>query len=156
MAASVSPTVLQLLTWIGLDTDKKRDGVLEDLLSPNGLIHLKLENSDGLKSACSSYAKRATLTRFTVTRVQMKRLIALMYWVKDRHRTRENFEFNVGTDEDSFLAEIEEATERQEGRVAQRRIGETLLSTVFSVLLKSRHQWDRWHRELNDTLSSII
>ena len=155
MAGAV-PTVTQILTWIGLDSAKKRNGANEDLLLPNGLIHLKSETSEGIMSACSSYTKRVQVQRFSVTRVQTKRIISLMYWVKDRHRTRENFEFDVGTDENSFLAEIEEATERHDSRVAQKRIGETLLSTVFSVLLKSRHQWDRWNRELDDTLSSII
>ena len=154
--AGIVPDIVQLLEWVGLDTVRKRDGVNGDLLSPNGLIHLKNESSQGIINACGSYTKRAALVRFSVSRVQQKRLISLMYWVKDRYRTREPYEFDAGTDEISFLTEIEDAYDRHESRESQRTIGLSLIGNGLSVQLESRHQWKRWSRELKDTLSSII
>ena len=72
--------------------------------------------------------------------------ILLMYWVKDRHHAHETFEFGAGTDEDGFLAEIEDDIEHRDIRIAQKQIGKILLGTIFSVLLKSDHQWYCWYR----------
>ena len=154
--AGIVPDVTQLLTWIGLDTARKRDGVNEDFLSPNGLIHLKNESAQGIINACNSYSKRATGVRFAVSRVQQKRLISLMYWVKDRYRTRELYSFDADTDEVIFLSEIQDAYDRHDSRESQRTMGMALLGNSFSVQLESRHQWKRWSRELEDTLSSVI
>ena len=154
--AAVAPGIVDLLTWIGLNTARKCTGVEDDLLSPNGLVHLKDETADGIIAACNGYTKRQTAARFTITRVQQKRIISLMYWVQDRHRTREAFAFDVGTDQAMFLDAISEASERHEARKSQKRIGETFLGKDFAIQLKSRHQWERWLRELKDTLSSII
>ena len=77
--AAVAPGIADLLTWIGLDTDRKRQGVEDDLLSPNGLEHLKDESEDGIIAACNGYTKRAGNARFSITRVQQKIIISLMY-----------------------------------------------------------------------------
>ena len=86
--AGIVPDIVQILTWIGLDTVRKRDGVTTDLLHPDGLVHFNNENAEGIKAACTSYTKFATNVRFSLSRVQQKRLILLMYWVQDRYRTR--------------------------------------------------------------------
>ena len=116
-----------ILTWISLDTDRKRDGVTGDLLDPSGLIHLKNETSDGIIAACTSYSKRAPAAKFTVSRVQQKRLISLLYWVQDKYRTREMYVFNAGITQAGFLTEFQDAYERYESRKIQRTAGLSLL-----------------------------
>ena len=59
--AGIVPDNRQILTWIGLDTDCKRDGVTANLLHPNGFVHLKNENSDGIIAACMIYSKELLL-----------------------------------------------------------------------------------------------
>ena len=154
--AGIVPDVTKMLTWIGLDTIRKRDGVNEDLLSPNGLIHLKNESAQDIISACNSYSKRTAGVRFAISRVQQKGLISLMYWVKDRYRTRELYSFDAGTDEVSFLSEIQDAYDRHDSLESQRTMGMALLGNSFSVQLESRHQWKRWSRELDYKLSFVI
>ena len=80
--AGIVPDIPQILACIGLDTARKRDGVTQDLLHPNGLVHLNNENEDGIIAACTSYSKRAAAVRFSLSRVQQKRLISLLYWVR--------------------------------------------------------------------------
>ena len=154
--AGIVPDIPQILTWIGLDTARKRDGVTQDLLHPNGLVHLNNENEEGIIAACTSYSKRAAAIRFSLSRVQQKRLISLLYWVQDRYRTREAYSFAAGISEAAFLALLQDAYERHESRKIQRTTGLSLLGGNFAVQLESRHQWKRWSRELHDTLSSII
>lgn len=117
MAGMVLHNVYQLLIWIGLDNVRNHNGVLGDLLSPNGLLYLTNENSDSMISACFSYTKRVTVQMFSLTRVQVK---SLVYCVKDRHRIRENFEYLASADDDKFLAEIDEAIERHDSRTSQK------------------------------------
>ena len=154
--AGIVPDIVQILTWIGLDTARKRNGVTEDLLHPDGLVHLNNENAEGIKSACTSYTKFTTNLRFSLSRVQQKRLISLVYWVQDRYRTREIYSFDAGITEPEFLTLLQDAYERHQSRKIQRTMGLSLLGGNFSVQLESRHQWKRWNRELHDTLSSII
>lgn len=80
----------QILTYIGLDNTRKRNGVEGDLLTLDGLVYLKNENSDGIVSACSSYTKQIQAQRLLVTQVHVKKLIALMHWVEYRHHIRNN------------------------------------------------------------------
>ena len=154
--AGIVPDIKQILTWIGLDTARKRDGVTTDLLHPDGLVHLNNENAEGIKAACTSYTKFAMTSKFSLSRVQQKRLISLMYWVQDRYRTREIYSFDAGITEPEFLSLIQDAYERHDSRKIQRTMGLSLLGGSFSIQLESRHQWKRWSRELHDTLSSII
>ena len=82
------PTIVQLLTWIGLNTDQKRDSVTSEFVyAPEGLAHLMTEDTDEIDSVCHKYQKRVIAReRFNMTRVQVKRLKSFMYWVQDRHR----------------------------------------------------------------------
>ena len=120
---------------------------------------MKNESAQGIINACNGYSKQAATTRFALSRVQQKRLILLMYWVKDRYRTRELYSFDTGADEISFLSEIQDVYNRyksRESRESQRTVGMALLGNSFSVQLESRHQWKQWIRELEDMLSSVI
>ena len=154
--AGIVPDTEQILEWIGLDSSWKRDSVTEDLLYLTGLVHLKNETCDGIVAACTAYSKLPSAVRFSVTRVQQKLLISMIYLVQDKYRTREPYDFEPGTTEAEFEALLQDAYERHESRKIQRTTGLSLLSGSFTVPLESRHQWNRWSRELHDTLSSII
>ena len=121
------PDIPQILTWISLDTVHKRDGVTDELLHPNGLICLNNENIDLIIAACTSYSKRADANRFTLSRVQKKWLISLLYWVQDRYRAREVYLFDAGISEPEFLTLLQDAYERHESRSLQRTTGLSLL-----------------------------
>ena len=77
--AGIVSNILQILTWIGLDTDRKRNDVTTDLLYPNSLVHLNNKNDNGIIAACTSYTKLTVNLRFSSSRVQQKRLISLLY-----------------------------------------------------------------------------
>ena len=53
------PTIVQLLAWIGLNADHKRNSVTSDFLSaPESLAHLVTEYDDDIYSVCHTYQKR--------------------------------------------------------------------------------------------------
>ena len=59
------------------------------LTEPERIVHINDEDAEGIQSACGRYAKRTLANgRFVVTRVQPKRLLSLVYWVKDQCRLR--------------------------------------------------------------------
>ena len=94
MAAVIAATLttIEILGLIGITsaTNAIRDDMLTE---PEGIGHLNDEDAKGIQMACSAYAKRPTATRFTVTRVQKKRLTSLMYWVKYKVRLGKPTEF---------------------------------------------------------------
>lgn len=155
--AAAHLTVSQMLTWIGISTAGHRNAVKEDMMpQPEGIAHLQDETTDGIKDACNSYAKRPGNGRFVITRVQMKRMISLMHCVKDMKRLDEEIAFDAGTERDEFLEALKEASEREESRKAQRKIGEALLGKDFQTKLKNGSQWDRWSQELESVLNAMI
>ena len=53
------------------------------LTEPKGIRHLNDKDAEMIQAACGGYAKRTLANgRFVVTRIQQKRLVSLMYWVK--------------------------------------------------------------------------
>ena len=101
------PTTVKLLTWIGLNTDHKRDSVVYDFWSSlQGLAYLVTKDADGIDAGCHNYQKREiSRERFTMTRIQVKRLKSLMYWVQDRYRCQENYDFSDVNNQQQFLNE---------------------------------------------------
>ena len=159
MAAVVAATLttIEILGLIGITTAQATNAIRDDMLTePEGIGHLNDEDAEGIQSACSAYAKRPTATRFTVTRVQQKRLISLMYWVKDKVRLGEPTEFADTYVEADLRGEIEAAQEREVCRKEQKRKGEAMLTDDFQVKLESAIQWERWEIELNSHLKMII
>ena len=152
-------TVLLMLTWMGVTVAANRHVIVADLLTaPEGIGNLKDETPDGIKDACEAYSKRGPENqRFTVTRTSIKRITALMHWVKDRHRLAENIAFVAAdTDRGTFLEELEAAANRALYRKDQKKLGESMINKEFQARLKSRAQWERWSVDLDTTLHSII
>ena len=113
--ATVPLTTIEILTMLGFNKVLARDVICNDMMiDPNGIGHFNVEYAEGIQSACSAYTKRTPATRiFTVTRVQQKRLISLMYWVKDKCRIEEPPEFYKTHNEVTLRSEIESAHKRE-------------------------------------------
>ena len=70
------PTTIQLLTWIGLNTEQKRNSIISDFMSaPEVLEHLHIEDAYGINVGFHNHHKRVIAReRFTMMRIQVKRL----------------------------------------------------------------------------------
>ena len=146
-----------ILTAIGINTAAQRTVVSEDLIpNPDRLENLLSETESGIEDACNAYNRGDNDRRFRLSRVTIKRLISLMHWAKDKHRVNEDLYFPNRTDDVNLLAELQEATIRENCRKIQRKTGESLITTDFVIKLKNSSQWDRWSIELKSVLSSII
>ena len=54
-----TPTIVQLLTCVGLNNNQKRDIVTPDFVStPEGLAHLVTKDAYGIDAGCHNYQKR--------------------------------------------------------------------------------------------------
>ena len=50
---------MQLLTWICLNTDKKKDSDTSDFISaPEGLVYIVTKDDDGIDSGWHNYQRR--------------------------------------------------------------------------------------------------
>ena len=151
-------TTEQLLTWIGFDTDAKRNAVKDDLMPDGtGLSQLLKESPDGIEEVCAHYNKRNPAnTRFYVSRVKIKHLQNVMYYVKDKDRLGLDAAFDDNVTEEEFFEELDGALEREIRRSEMKKTGKNLISAEFQVKLKGRSQWERWMNELTSTLGGIV
>ena len=62
-------------------------------------------------------------------------MISLKYWVKEKVQLQEEFEFETGSTRAEFIKTIEEASERKECRINQKKNGELLITAAFQVQL---------------------
>ena len=107
--------------------------------------HLNDESTEGMIAMFWDYGRREVSDgKIIFNRVQHKRIISLKYWVKDKVRLQEEAEFETGTNRAEFIKSIEEASERKECRINQKKTGESFITTAFQVQLKTATQWDRW------------
>ena len=129
----------------------------DDLIPlPDRLSSLLDETKEGIEDTCMSYTKLGQNDRFRLSRVIVKRLVALMYWVRDRERLESPVSFPTGTDQQELVEEIQEAATRDKIRTSQRKLGDSLITTTFDTKLKNRVQWEQWCIELQALLNTII
>ena len=71
MVANPSTNV-QLMSWIVLNTDQKRDSVTSDLVpATEGLSHIVTKDYDSIDARCYNYQKRVIARdRLTTKRIQ--------------------------------------------------------------------------------------
>ena len=106
------------------------------LISPEGMRHLNDESTKGMISTFHDYGRRDVADgKIIFNIVQHKRMISLKNWVKDKVRLKEEAEFETGTTWAEFIRAIEEAPERKEYRIKQKKTGESLITTEFQVQL---------------------
>ena len=69
--ATVQLKTIEILTILGINEVLARDGICDDTMKdPEVIGYLNVKYIEGIKSACSGYAKRyPAARRFTVTRV---------------------------------------------------------------------------------------
>ena len=79
-------------------------------------------------------------------------MISLNDWVRDKIRLQEETEFETGTTKAEFIKPIEEASDRKECRINQKKTGESLITAAFQVQLETANKWDRWAIELESNL----
>ena len=87
-----------------------------------------------------------------MTRIQVKRLKSLMYWVQDCHRCQENYDFPDTTTQQKFLNDVDEYLQRHRTIKKAAETGKQMITHKFVVPLKNRMQWERWEHNLQDTL----
>ena len=147
----------QILTYVGITAAAQRTVVIADLMpNPEKLGSLLDETKEGIEDACASYNKLPEGDRFRLSRVVIKRLVGLMFWVKDQERLSLPLTIPNGTDQAQLLKFIRESVARQELRNTQKKMGENLITSSFDTNLKNRSQWERWCTELKALLNTII
>ena len=104
---------------------------------PEGLKHLNGETSEEILGTFRNYALRDKEDgNIIFTRVQQRRLISLMDWVKNKTCIEEEASFPDGTTRQELIYELEEATTRKKCRKEQKKV------ISFQVQLESSGQWD--------------
>ena len=94
--------------------------------------HLNDESTEGMIATLQDYGRRDVADgKIIFNIVQQKRMISLKDWVKDKVRLQEKYEFETGTTRAECIKSIEEASERKECRINQKKIGESLITTEF-------------------------
>ena len=71
-----------------------------------------------------------------------------MYWVKNSTSPEEEVSFPDGTTRKELIQEIEEATTRKKCRKDQKKVGGSLITTIFQVQIEAAGQWDCWVVEI--------
>ena len=152
------PTIVQLLTWIGLNNYQKRDSVTSDFISaPEGLAHLITKDADGIDAGCHNYQKKSIVReRFTMNKIQVKRLKALIYWVQDCHICQDNYDSPDVITQQQFLNDVDESLQRHGTRKKAAETGKQTITNNFEVNLKKHPKWQIWEHTLQDILLSII
>ena len=109
-----------------------------------GLGQLLREDADGIDEVFSHYNKRNPSTsRFYVSRVKVKHLQNLMYYVKDMERLGLDIGIDSSVEENEFFDELESAMEREVKRKDMKSRNKSLITSEFQIKLKNRTQWER-------------
>ena len=101
-----------------MSTTTSRNRIIADIMSPPvGLKHLNGERSKEMLGTFRDYTRRDKEDgNIIFTRVQQRRLISLMDWVKDENCLEEESSFPYGTTRQELIYELEEATTRKKFR----------------------------------------
>ena len=101
-----------------MSTTTARNRIIADMMSqPEGLKHLNGEASEEMLGTFRDYAWRNKEDgNIIFKRVQQRRLISLMDWVKDKTSLEEEASFPERTTREEVIYELEEATTRKNCR----------------------------------------
>ena len=83
--------ITTIVQWCGMSTTTARNRIIADMMSPpEGLKHLNGETSEEMLGTFRYYARRDKEDENIIfTRVQQRRLIFFIDWVKDKTRLEE-------------------------------------------------------------------
>ena len=87
--------ITTIVQWCRMSTTTTRNRIIADMMSPpEGLKHFNGETSKEMLGTFRDYARRDKEdVNIIFTRVQQRRLIHLMDWVKDKTRLEEEASF---------------------------------------------------------------
>ena len=147
-----------ILKWCGISTTTPRNRIIADIMSPpEGLKHLNDKTPEEMLGKFRDYARRdKEYGNIIFSRVQQRRLISLMDWVKYKTRIEEEEEFPYGTKRQELIHELEEATTSKKCSRKQNKLGEYLITTSFQVKLETAGQWNHWVVELESNLKMFL
>ena len=99
---------------LGINTQGARNSIQEDMfIEPKGIGYLNNEDTEGIQAACGGYSKRTIANgKFLLMRVKQKRLVLLIYWVKDQRQLRETTNIFNNVYEPTLCTMIQEANKR--------------------------------------------
>ena len=83
--------ITTIVQWCGMSTTTARNRIIADMMIPPvGLKHLNGETSEEMLGTFRDYAQRdKEYGNIMITKVQQRRLISPMDWVKDKTRLEE-------------------------------------------------------------------
>jgi hypothetical protein len=141
-----------ILTWARVDN--ARIAAVTGELFPGGLEDLNDYSSDDIKDAVKNFRNHPTANRrFNVSAHTTKRLVQLTLWVKDKIRVGHDTTFPDGTTQAQFVAELEEAQQRNKIRQERKKNAEGLSTLKIDPALKSSAGWDGWTDSTKAALS---
>ena len=101
-----------IVQWCGISTTTTRKRIIDDMTSPT--VGLKQHNSETSEEMLGTFMDQACHDavdeNIIFTRVQQRRLISLMDWVKDKTCLEEEASFPDRTTRQKLTSELEEAT----------------------------------------------
>ena len=114
-------TITTIVQWCRIPTTTTRNRIIADMMiPPEGLRHLNGKTSKEMLSTFRDFARRDKQDgNIIFTRVQQRRLISLMYWLKDKTCLEEEASFTYGTTRQELIYKLEEATTRKKCRTVQ-------------------------------------
>ena len=91
----VTIPIATIVQWCVISTTAARNRIIADMMSPpEGLKHLNGETSEEMLVTFRDYARRDKEDgKIIFTRVQQRRLVSLMDWVKDKTFPEEEVSF---------------------------------------------------------------
>ena len=141
-----------ILNWSRV-ANNRRAAVINELI-PGGLDDLALYTPEEVKEATKSFRTNTVVAqRFSLSANSTKRLMQLLYWVKDRVRLGQAVEFDDATDQLIFVAAIEAAEQRQTIRRERKKNTEGLATLKVDPPLKSSAGWESWGDSIKAALT---
>jgi hypothetical protein len=141
-----------LLTWSRV-ANNRRAAVTNELI-PGGLGDLSSYTHEEVKEAIKSFRTHTTVAqRFSLSAISTKRIMQLLYWVKDRVRLGQVVEFDDTTDQPQFVMAIEAAEQRDVIRKERKKNAEGLATLKIDPPLKSSAGWESWGDSIKAALT---
>ena len=120
--------ITTIVQWCRMSTTTARNRIILDMMSPpEGLNHLNGETSKEMLGTLRDYSRSdKEYGKIIFTRVQQRRFISLIDWVKDKTCLEEEASFLYGTTRQELIYEFEEVTTREKCRKEQKKMGNIL------------------------------
>ena len=140
-----------ILTWIGFTSALSRTRIAEE--SFNDYTDIEQMKEKDVTEISDSFQKRTSSQKIIFGQRKIKKLQALIHWVKDFRRCNSSPGI-VGLDRASFLAALDTAARREEIRKVQIENSESVMKEASPGPLVSEAKWHEWEPAFENYLSS--